>query len=79
MIVVSPGKSPILIQSASKVAPVRSSIFFLPDRVDEGQLTSEHLWSKTSSIPVFVTEALRYEEKVLVGRNDVVAQVQLVA
>jgi hypothetical protein len=40
---------------------------------------SGRLWSKTSSIPVFVAEALRYEEKVLVGRNDVEAQVQRVA
>jgi hypothetical protein len=78
VIVVSPGRSPILIPSASEVALVRSSIFSLPDRVDEVQLTSEHLWSKTLSIPVFVTEALRYEEKVLVGRNDVAAQVQRV-
>ena len=79
MKVVSPGRSPFLIPSASEVAHVRSSKSSLPDRADEAQLTSEHLWSKTSSIPVFVAEALRYEEKVLVGQNDVVAQVQWVA
>lgn len=79
MIVISPGRSPILIPSASEVALVRSSVFYLPDKVDEAQLTSEHLWSKTSSTPVFVAEALRCEEKALVGRNDVVVQVQRVA
>ena len=78
MIVISPGRSPILIPSVSEVALVHSLIFSLPDRVDEVQLTSEHLWSKMSSTPVFVAEALRYEEKVLVGRNDVVGQVQRV-
>ena len=79
MITISPGRSPILIPSASEVVLVRSSIFSLPGRVDEVQLTSEHLWSKTSSILVFLAGALRYEEKVLVGLNDVVVQVQQVA
>ena len=76
--VVQPGKSPFSIPSALKVALVRLSTFSPFDRADEVQLMSEHLWLKTSLIPVFVTEALRYVEKVLVDRNDVVAQVQWV-